>query len=409
MTSAELQLLISTKDLGSTGLKAFAGLLSSTVVGALADAARGAAADEANVVKLRTAVENAGYAWQDNLQPIEERIKLGQQLAFSDTQTRDSLTALTQTTGNLQHALDLQSLAMDISRQKGIDLTTASELVGLVYDGNTSKLKRYGIELKANATATEALAALQATFGGASENYAQTTEAGIFRMKDAIDEWKESIGAALGPTQQYIALLPGLSAGFSALSAVYSALIPVQVAEGEAAAASIAPYVLVIATIALVIIAFEQVIETIFLVTDNWNQFCAALKNNKLGDIPVFGAFFSFARNVLIILDAIKQKWDALFGGGSSIAGDASAIDDTATTGYASGTPYVPRTGLYKLHQGERVTTAADNAAGSGAGGGMTLVFNAPVYGLEDFRNQVREAVTATARGGGFRGLQVGG
>jgi hypothetical protein len=193
---------------------AAAGVLAGAVVGALSDAARAAADDAANVLKLKTAVENSGVSWEANRGVIERRIKAGQNLAFTDDQIRDSLSLLTAQTGDLGEALQRQKLAMDLSRGAGIDLQTASKLLGKVTDENVQVLGRYGINVAKGSDATALFAAVQQKFGGQAEAYGTTTAAAIFKVKDGIEEWKESIGAALGPTQMYIALLPGLSTGW---------------------------------------------------------------------------------------------------------------------------------------------------------------------------------------------------
>lgn len=61
---------------------------------------------------------------------------------------------------------------------------------------------------------------------------------------------------------------------------------------------------------------------------------------------------------------------------------------------YDVGTPYVPRTGLALIHQGERITTARDNAAGL-SGGGITnnFILSGPV----DQRTQQQAAALAGA------------
>jgi hypothetical protein len=55
---------------------------------------------------------------------------------------------------------------------------------------------------------------------------------------------------------------------------------------------------------------------------------------------------------------------------GPAVAGEASvAAVAAAIPSFAVGTPWVQNDGLAMLHRGERVVTAADNAAGVGRGG----------------------------------------
>jgi hypothetical protein len=93
-----------------------------------------------------------------------------------------------------------------------------------VTDENVNVFKRYGITIEKGADQTEVFAKLQQKFGGQAETYGNTTQASIFKVKDAIDEWKESLGATLGPAQGVIALLPGLSAGMSGAGAAIGGL-----------------------------------------------------------------------------------------------------------------------------------------------------------------------------------------
>jgi hypothetical protein len=107
-----------------------------------------------------------------------------------------------------------------------------------------------------------------------------------------------------------------------------------------------------------------------------------------------------------------------IFGGGASyVTGGAGAAswtsgDDLPLGSYATGTDYVPRTGLYQLHQGEAVTSAADNAASGGLY--MPITISAPgadvgavariESSLAQFkRDVVPQVVDAVRRGGSAR------
>jgi hypothetical protein len=56
------------------------------------------------------------------------------------------------------------------------------------------------------------------------------------------------------------------------------------------------------------------------------------------------------------------------------------------------------------LHAGEGVVTAAANLNGGG-GGGITIHINGDVYGMDDFKAKVNQAILQTALGGGYRGV----
>jgi hypothetical protein len=77
---------------------------------------------------------------------------------------------------------------------------------------------------------------------------------------------------------------------------------------------------------------------------------------------------------------------------------------------FAAGTDHITRGPEFFL-AGEAgpervvVTPLAHGTAGMNGGcGGVTLVFNAPVYGMPDFEQKVAEAVRKVKGGGGFKG-----
>ena len=407
MNPNELEILLTAKDRASGVLRAVAGVLTGALVGALSDAANAAAADEANVLKLQTAVENSHASWEANVAIIEDVIAAGQALAFSDDQTRDALATLVTTTGSLQKALALLPSSMDIARAKSVDLETAALAVGRAHEGNATTLKKLMGIVDDTSSATHILAEAQTIAAGQAERYGDSTKGSIDKVKDSIDEWKESIGAAMGPAQGFIALLPGMSNQLIAVTGVLALLTPAQQAATAAFAASAAPFLLVIAVIALVVVALMQIWETVTLVTDNWDKFVFALKTGKLNDIPVFGFFFEKIQQILAGIDVVVGAWNGLqklFGasveaGGAGTSGAGGQIESFADGGIVPGPIGAPR--LVIAHGGEPI----GRSAGAGSGGGITVNLNGPVYGMADFENQVASAVRRVKQGGGFRGV----
>jgi hypothetical protein len=89
---------------------------------------------------------------------------------------------------------------------------------------------------------------------------------------------------------------------------------------------------------------------------------------------------------------------------GAGTLGPGTAYDPIP--GYGAGTPYVPRTGLALVHQGERIISAEANARGGGGG----LVINVPVtvHGSGDpeaIRRAVKAAVVESLRFGQGRAV----
>jgi len=177
--------------------KFFTGAAVGKSVALLGDMVRQSRAEEVGITRLSTAVDNAGLSWQEHGAQIERIIGARQRLAYSDGTLRDSLSILVAQTGSVTDALKLQLLAADLARGKNIDLATASEIVGKVAQGNVSILTRYGIVLKEGATAQEALAALQARFGGQAEAYANTAQGSADKLATAWGNAMETVGGAV--------------------------------------------------------------------------------------------------------------------------------------------------------------------------------------------------------------------
>lgn len=187
------------------------------VTGMMADLAREGASDVAAMEAVRVATENTGASWATAEGQISDYIdKMRDSAAISDDQMKPALASLIATTGDYTRSMELSGLAADVARGKNMDLKTASELIGKVAMGNTTILKRYGIVLDENATAEEALAALQQKFAGQAEAYGNTTKGQMESLTYRIADFRENIGTAVNEVAPFITMLPGLSAGFSA-------------------------------------------------------------------------------------------------------------------------------------------------------------------------------------------------
>lgn len=167
--------------------------------GFLMDAAEAAIEDEAAWKKVEQAVRNASGAFDENIQKVQERVAAGQKLAFSDGEVQDSFTTLLAATGDVDEALQRQTVAMDLARGAGISLEQASRLVGKVNEENVEQFKRLGITIGEGATEAEALAAVQAKFAGQADTYASSTAGQFEQATIRLGEVKEAIGAELLP------------------------------------------------------------------------------------------------------------------------------------------------------------------------------------------------------------------
>jgi hypothetical protein len=214
-----------------TGALAFAALGAAAGAAAITigvQAVKAAIEDEKAQLTLAKTLENTTKATKNQIKGVEDYIK-ATSLAkgVTDDQLRPSLDRLVRSTGDVTKAQKLQQLALDISAGTGKDLASVSEALGKAYDGNLGALKRLGVPLDASIIKskdfTKAQEALTQQFAGQSDVAANSFAGRMERVKIAIDEAKESIGAALLPilekllgfiTEKALPFLNNFVAGF---------------------------------------------------------------------------------------------------------------------------------------------------------------------------------------------------
>lgn len=197
----------------------FAGVLGGVVAGNalpklagfFTDAAKGAAEDQAATERLHQTFRNYAEmvgATPDTFQRLndllDERIKIGQDLAFTDDDVRDSFNKLLTATDDSSEATKRQQAAMDLARGAHISLGDATKILSKLSGENVEVLKKMGITIGENATEADALAAVQARFGGQAEAYAKSTAGQFEQTKIRMGELKEQIGAQLLPVMTKI-------------------------------------------------------------------------------------------------------------------------------------------------------------------------------------------------------------
>lgn len=167
--------------------------------GFLKDAAQAAIEDEASTQRVQTAIKQLGGDYDAHIAKLNQAIKAGQELGFTDDDTRDAITKLALATGDTDEAMKRLALAQDLARGANIPLADASKLLGKVTDENLQVFKRMGITLPGVANEADVLAAVQAKFAGQSDAYANSTAGQFAIAGDKMHELKESIGAELIP------------------------------------------------------------------------------------------------------------------------------------------------------------------------------------------------------------------
>lgn len=185
------------------------------VVDKLGEAAAAYREDEASQARLRASLEANVPAYTGNTDAIEKVIASRMRLGFSDDEQRASLAQLVTRTHDSTKALELQQTAMDLARLKGMSLEAATNLIGKAYSGQVSALTRAGIAVDKNATATEALAAVQKAARGQAEAFANTSEGRVLASQLKVGESMERIGLVIARLSD--AVIPILADAFEGI------------------------------------------------------------------------------------------------------------------------------------------------------------------------------------------------
>jgi len=182
---------------------------------ALGDATKAAMEDQKAQAQLALDLHNVAGASKSAIASAENWIS-AQSLAtgIADDQLRPALSALVRGTKDVGEAQNALALAMDISTATGADLTGVSDALAKAYQGNYKSLRSLSPEMatliKEGASLEEVMNVLGGTFGGSTATAAETASGQMQRFGVALNETKESIGAALLPAVQ--AILPYLLA-----------------------------------------------------------------------------------------------------------------------------------------------------------------------------------------------------
>jgi hypothetical protein len=177
------------------------------------DGVKAAIEDEQAQLRLAAALRSATGATEGQIKATEDFI-LQTSLAtgVADDQLRPAMQRLAVSTKDTEEAQRLLSLALDISKGRGLDLEQVANALGRAQDGNTASLGRLGLGLSkaelATLTFTEIQTKLSDLYGGAAATNAETFQGKIDRLKVGFDEAKESLGTALLPqVEKFITFL----------------------------------------------------------------------------------------------------------------------------------------------------------------------------------------------------------
>jgi hypothetical protein len=190
-------------DFGKKAGLAFAaaGAAAVAYAGKLAiDGVKSAIADAAAQEKLALTLKNVTGATEAQIAATEDYItKTSLAFGVTDDELRPSLERLARSTGDLQKAQELQTIAIDVAAGSGKSLEAVTNAMARAAEGNTASLGRLGIGLSKTELATLSMeqitAKLADTFEGQASAKADTFQGKMDRLTIAFDEGKETVGA----------------------------------------------------------------------------------------------------------------------------------------------------------------------------------------------------------------------
>lgn len=180
--------------------------------------------DAAAQVELQRQLKASTGANAEQIAQVEQFIKTTQNATgVLDDQLRPAFATLTRFTKNQTESQNLLNIALDIATATGKPLETVSLALGKAYGGSTTALQKLGIQTKDASGKALSFEQIQQklidTFGGATQEAAQTTAGKMAIAKASFADLQEEIGTALLPSLTALteAIKPILD-GFNKLS-----------------------------------------------------------------------------------------------------------------------------------------------------------------------------------------------
>lgn len=144
---------------------------------------------------LKANIEN----WNGDKSAIDAVSKSAEHFAFVNDDVENGVADLVVHTHNLNEALEIIPVAMDLARFKGISLQQAAILLGKAYDGNTTSLARMGIKLDKGAKGLDAIRQAARKVAGQAEKTASTFSGRMGAMGASVSNFQEDVGQKLIP------------------------------------------------------------------------------------------------------------------------------------------------------------------------------------------------------------------
>lgn len=150
--------------------------------------------------QTRVALEALGISYEEHIRRIEQVIRAQSRLGFDDEALLKTFQLFVRSTKDVNAALALNALAIDVARGRYIDLEQAAQIVNKANLGMSGALRRIGLDVERNASRTKLLTVLQRAYGRAAEEAADTGVAASERLAIEWENMKEIVGRGLLPS-----------------------------------------------------------------------------------------------------------------------------------------------------------------------------------------------------------------
>jgi len=165
----------------------------------LKDGVEAAIADEkANAQLANTLINVAGATDETIAATLAYTRATELATGVTEDELRPSLNRLTIATGDVQKAIKLQTLALDVSAGSGKSLEAVTQALAKAQEGNTASLVRLGIGLSAAQLKTMSMDdvtnSLAETFAGSADTAANTFEGKMTRLGLAFEDVRDTVG-----------------------------------------------------------------------------------------------------------------------------------------------------------------------------------------------------------------------
>jgi len=372
---------------------------------------------------LANQLRTSAMATDDVIKSNEDFISsLSMAKSVADDQLRPAMANLVRSTGSVETAQNLMNTALDIAAATGKDLETVTLALGKAANGQTAALTKLDPSLKGVIDSSSSLdditSALSVSFGGAADVAAKSYEGRMNSMKIAMDETKESIGAALLPAlekllqimapiakfaQEHTTLFlifAGVIGGFAAAIVVANIAMKAYAIATQVVTAATALFNFVLSAnpIGLVIIAIAAIIAALVFLEKKFGVVTIAL--NIIGEGFMNGIVNPIREAISLISDLIRAM-----GKIPGVKGIGNFIGGLDIPGFAKGGIVRSPTLAMIGERGPEAVVPLNQM--SGMGGGVTVNVTGGLATSAEIGQAVVNAIRAYNRSAGPAQIQV--